>query len=228
MISTAIPARYSCRFAACVAMALIFAAVPLQAKQPNKPGAKHEAAIRMYRYKNDQGVMVTASTISPEYARKGYQVVNMSGVVLETIPPEPTAEERAQLEQNRQQQLSAAQQMEQDKQLLLRYTNLDELKNAKQRKLSEIDSKIKMLQGNISALGQQIEFEQGTAADFERTGRPVPPAQLQKIEALQQERKVLESQVVSRQQELAEETQRFDHEIERYTFLEQQRHGKQP
>lgn len=209
-----------------IAVALLAGVLPQLAEaaatKSKAGGAKHEA-IRMYRYTNDEGVTVTASTIAPEYARKGYQVVNMSGVVLETIPPEPTAEERLELQRNEQNKLSAAQQLEQDKQLLLRYSSLEDLKAAKERKLAEIDNKIKMLQVNVFNLDQQTELEQQKAANYERSGQPVPPMVLKKIEELQQERKVLESQQASRQQELIEETARFDREIERYGVLEQKK-----
>lgn len=195
------------------ASSLAYAAAP-----PSK-----STTMRMYRYTNDKGVVVTGNSIKPEYARKGYQIVNMSGDVLETIPPEPTAEERQQIEQNAQDKLTAEQQLEQDKQLLLRYSTLDELKRGKERKLAEIDSKIKMLQANISSLQQQIDYEQKQAANFERSGRPVPPAMVAKLQGLRQEMKVSESQKISREQELAVETSRFDKEIERYIYLDQKR-----
>jgi hypothetical protein len=55
----------------------------------------------------------------------------------------------------------------------------------------------------------------------------VPAALLKKIEALQQELKITEGQVASRKQELADETIRFDHEIERLTYLEKNRPKRQ-
>jgi hypothetical protein len=61
----------------------------------------------MYRYTDDKGVVVTGNSIAPEYARKGYQIVTITGVVLQTIPPEPTTEEREKIAQENQNKLSA-------------------------------------------------------------------------------------------------------------------------
>ena len=181
----------------------------------------------MYRYTDDKGAVVTGNSIAPEYARKGYQIVTITGVVLQTIPPEPTAEEREKIAQDNQNKLSAEQQQEQDKQLLLRYSTLEEIQFAKKRKLTEIDNKIVLLNSNVGTLQSQIGVEQQRAAMYERNGQPVPAALLKKIEDLQQELKITEGQVTSRKQELADETIRFDHEIERLTYLEKNRPKRQ-
>ena len=184
----------------------------------NKPG------MRMYRYKNDQGVVVTSNRITPEYARKGYEIVNMGGAVLQVVPPEPTAEERVALAQAEQNKLSEVEQLEHDKQLLLRYSSEHELQVAKERKLLEIDNKVKVLQSNLGNQQQQLETTQRNAADLERAGREVPAALRVKIEELQKQITASADQLRIRQQELADESVRFDKELERYRYLEQ-KHG---
>jgi hypothetical protein len=196
------------------------------AKQPVKATASKTSGttnIRMYRYTNNAGVLVTGNSISPEYARKGYQVVAPNGEVLETIAPEPTKEERAQYEQKAKDKLTAAKQTEQDKELLLRYSTLDEIKLAKERKLTEIDNKIRMLNSNITTLNQQIDFQQQSAAGFERDGQAVPIPVLSKIEALHQEMKISENQLADRKKEYEGENARFAQETERFIYLESKR-----
>lgn len=195
------------------------------AKQPGPAVAKKpgESGIHMYRYTNDKGVVVTGNNIEPQYARKGYQIVTLSGQVLETVPPEPTAEDRAKIAQDNQDKVSAAQQLEKDKQLLLRYSKVDEIQFAKQRKLSEIENKIVLLNSNVATLQSQIGVEQQRAATYERNGQNIPPALLKKIDDLQQELKITEGQVTSRKQELADETVRFDADIERLIILDKNR-----
>lgn len=192
-------------------------------KKPSSTSSKSSEAdsnFRLYRYKNNEGVLVTSSTIAPEFARKGYQIVTMSGVVLETVPAEPTPEERAAYEKAQVDKVNAARQQEKDKELLLRYSTIEEIEVAKKRKLAEIDDKIRMLNANISTLNQQIKHEQQQAAMFERNGQPVPAATVAKINGLEQELKVSESQLSSRQQELQEETKRFEADIARFGELE--------
>lgn len=196
------------------------AAKPAGPTAAKKPG---ESAIHMFRYTNDKGVLVTGNTIDPEYARKGYQIVTLSGQVLETVPPEPTAEDRARIAQDAQNKVSAAQQVEKDKQLLLRYSSVDEIQFAKKRKVSEIENKIVLLNSNVATLESQVSVEQQRAATYERNGQTIPPALLKKIDDLQQALKVTESQVTSRKQELTDETARFDADIERLTILDKNR-----
>ena len=219
--------------AANVLLVLLFVAlVPIAGnattgKKPTTSTSKKQPTAQMYRYTDDKGAVVTGNSIAPEYARKGYQIVTITGVVLQTIPPEPTAEEREKIAQDNQNKLSAEQQQEQDKQLLLRYSTLEEIQFAKKRKLTEIDNKIVLLNSNVGTLQSQIGVEQQRAAMYERNGQPVLAALLKKIEDLQQELKITEGQVTSRKQELADETIRFDHEIERLTYLEKNRPKRQ-
>jgi hypothetical protein len=193
----------------------------------NSAYAEPKPGMHMYRYTNAQGVLVTGNSISPEYARKGYQVVTLSGQVVETIPPEPTAAERAKIAQDYKDKVSAAEQREQDKQLLLRYSTLDEIQLAKKRKLAEIENKIVLLNSNDATFKSQIEAEQQRAATYERNGQTVPPVLLKKINDLQQEAKNTAEQIISRKQELENETVRFDKDIARHTILEKNRAKQQ-
>jgi len=218
------PAKPMKVFFSLLLVALIpLASVNAHAKKPPAATKSASTELHMYRYTNDSGVVVTGNSIAPEYARKGYQVVTITGTVIQTIPPEPTAEERAKIAQASQDKISAAQQLEQDKQLLLRYSTLDEIQFAKKRKLTEIDNKIVLLNSNVTTLKSQVDTEQQRAAVYERNGQPVPAALLKKIDDLQQELKITEGQVTSRQQELADETTRFDKDIARLTILEKNR-----
>lgn len=179
--------------------------------------------MHMYRYTNDQGALVTGNSISPEYARKGYQIVTVTGVVLSTVAPEPTAEERAKLAEQAKDKLNAEQQKAHDKDLLLRYNSLDDIAIAKQRRLDEINNQIVLLNSNVGTLKSQMDTEHQRAAIFERNGQPVPKVQLDKIADLQQAIKVTEDQVAQRRQELVDETARFDKDTARLLVLNKSR-----
>jgi hypothetical protein len=176
--------------------------------------------VRVYRYINAQGTKVTSHQIPPEYAKRGYQVLNKSGDILEDVPAELTEEQRQQVQQGK---ISTAQQAEQDRLLLLRYSSPEELKTAQSRTLTEIEGSIKTLQSNIASINNQIEFEQKKAAQFERNGKAVPPSSLEKLKSLDAERGTSESQLASRQQELDKIRGRFSEESTRYQTLYEQR-----
>lgn len=179
--------------------------------------------MHMYRYTDDKGALVTGNSISPEYARKGYQIVTVTGVVLSTVAPEPTAEERAKLAEQAKDKLNAEQQKAHDKDLLLRYNSLDDIAIAKQRRLDEINNQIVLLNSNVGTLKSQMDTEHQRAAIFERNGQPVPKVQLDKIADLQQAIKVTEDQVAQRRQELVDETARFDKDTARLLVLNKSR-----
>lgn len=200
-----------------VAAPLAIAAAEPDASEELKPGTY------MYRYTNAQGVKQTASVIPPAYAKQGYEIVSLKGTVLRTVAPEPTAEERAELAKNAQHQVTESQQREIDKQLMLRYSSVDDIEAEKKRKLAEIDAKEKMLAVNESATEQQIAAEQRKAAQAERNGQQVPESVVTALNNLQQELRVLGNQRQVRVQEMADEAKRFDQEIERFKTLEKYR-----
>lgn len=196
-----------------VSMVILAAAVAM-------PSFSVAEQIRLCRYRNANGVMVTSQDIPAEFAKKGYDIVSINGTLLQRIPPELTPEEKEKAEKDKQLKLSEAQQKESDKQLLLRYSTIDEVKNAKLRKIGEISSKLKMLESNQSTLKQQMEIEQQKAAGFERSGRPVAPVVLQRMDALSQELKSTDAQIQARKQEVDAETAKYDQEIQRFSYLE--------
>ncbi len=175
--------------------------------------------MRMYRYTTADGSQATTSSITPEYARKGYQIVTVNGVVLSTVAPEPTAEEREKLAQAERDKLSAAEQRAHDKELLLRYNRVEDITIAKNRRLDEIKGQIAILNSNLNTLSAQMDAERQRAAVFERNGQPVSKVQLDKISDLQRAITVTNDQVMQRQQELINEGARFDADAKRLVEL---------
>ncbi len=171
---------------------------------------------RLFRYTNDEGVLVTTYVLPPEFVDNGYEIITPLGDVLEVVPPAPSLEERIALHE---QALSAEEQRKLDKQLLLRYGSLRELESAEARKLGELQGKITVLEGNISNIQSQIEQEQYNAAGFERQGKDVPNYILTNLETLYGSMERTEELMRKRQQELDDETLRFQVDIKRYKEL---------
>ena len=191
----------------------------LAANSPNdKPVAQ------LYRYINDKGTTVTSSKIPPEYAKKGYKIVSPSGLVLEEVAPELSEEERKKLNAS---QLSQVEQREKDKALLLRYSQLGELIQARDRKISELENKITAESANVSAIQNQIKSEQEKAANVERSGKPVPDYTLKKLKDLYHDQEVSEEHLTSLKSDLGEASKNFEEDIKRYEFLDNQRLKRQ-
>ena len=51
-------------------------------------------AKQLYRYRNAEGSVVVDYQVPAESVGGGYEILNDKGVVIEVVPPEPTAEEK--------------------------------------------------------------------------------------------------------------------------------------
>jgi hypothetical protein len=135
----------------------------------------------LYRYLSDKGVVVLdRQGVPPQYIGKGYDVLDDQGRLLRTVPPAPTAEERAQLNQAKLQANS-------DAQLLRLYSSLEDVDRARGRKLNELDGAIAAARGNLQSLRTQQANFQSQAAEQERAGRTVPESLLVQISNLKAE-----------------------------------------
>lgn len=133
----------------------------------------------LYRYVDSRGVTVLdRQGVPPEYVGKGYQVLNQSGRVVQTVPPAPTAEE-IRLKQQAQVQSQA------DAQLLDRYPSLEELDKASARRRAEIDALIAVATANVQTLQGQQTALQGQAAAQERAGQEVSTSMLDQLRDVQ-------------------------------------------
>jgi hypothetical protein len=138
-------------------------------------------ASELYRYLSDKGVVVLdRQGVPPQYIGKGYDVLDDQGRLLRTVPPAPTAEERARINQAKIQANS-------DTQLLRLYSSLEDVDRARERKLNELDGAVAAARGNLQSLRTQQTNLQSQAAEQERAGRAVPESLLVQISNIKAE-----------------------------------------
>jgi hypothetical protein len=138
-------------------------------------------ASELYRYLGDKGVVVLdRQGVPPQYIGKGYDVLDEQGRLLRTVPPAPTAEERARINQAKIQANS-------DTQLLRLYSSLEDVDRARERKLNELDGAVAAARGNLQSLRTQQANLQSQAAEQERAGRAVPESLLVQISNIKAE-----------------------------------------
>ena len=125
-----------------------------------------------YRYIDSRGVTVLdRQGVPPEYAGKGYEVLNARGRVIQVVPPALTGDQARQAQAAAQ---AAKVQADADAQLLHLYSSLDDVDRARARKLAELDSLIAVANNDIQGLTNQQALLQRQAADQERAGHTVP------------------------------------------------------
>ena len=162
-------------------------------------GLAFPAAAEMYRYETKDGKTVMSNTLPREALEQGYEVLNNSGRVIETIPPPPTEEELAERrrERERQERLERerAEQKKRDRQLLRQYSSPDDAARALHRKLRERFGAVRLKLANINNIEGQIENLQNRAANQERSGREVPDSLRKKMKSLRSEKAALLSEI---------------------------------
>ncbi len=177
----------------------------------------------LYRYTNAQGNMTVDDHVPPEYAGKGYEVLNEEGMVIQVVPRQLTEEELA--ERDIRDKLAATALAEQerlrkwDESLLLRYSTIEDIVAARERALRDLRIRVSILKSNIRSLKQQVENYQMVAADIERRGGKVDIQRLTTIEQLQAEIGATERSIVDRQREVAAVQADFQLDIDRFEML---------
>ncbi len=173
----------------------------------------------MYRYTDENGRIVISNTIPQAASKRGYDILNSKGRVVETVDPAPTAEEIAAREAEERRKEAEAHQRELDKKLLERFTHPDEAVQAMHRKIRELESLSQLKRGNIAVIENQLDSEQSRAADRERSGQKVPEATLNKIQRLESQIRDIEDEIASQKAEIATLKQRYIDDIERLEII---------
>ncbi|HET8848349.1 MAG TPA: DUF4124 domain-containing protein [Marinobacter sp.] len=173
------------------------------------------ALANMYRYTDENGRLVIGSTIPQEATKRGYDILGNNGRVIETIAPEPTAEELAAREAAKQRQKQLERQQEEDRQLLKRFSHPDQAVRAMHRKINELEGVIQLKRGNISVISSQLDSEQSRAADMERAGQEIPETTLEKIRRLESQIREIEREISAQQQDIAVMKKDYEADIKR-------------
>lgn len=177
----------------------------------------------MYRYINDQGNVVVGYQVPTGDVKKGYEVLNEDGIVIKVVPRELTEEERADI--SAQEAVAQAAEAEKerlrqwDENLLLRYSTVEDIEEARKRALSSLLINVSILKSNTRSLKQQVENYQAQAADIERRGGQVDVERLAAIEDLQGEIEATERSIVDRRQEMEDVKAEYQKDIDRFEQL---------
>ncbi|MDO6444052.1 MULTISPECIES: DUF4124 domain-containing protein [unclassified Marinobacter] len=169
----------------------------------------------MYRYTDETGQVVISNTIPQQATKRGYDILNSNGRVVEVIPPAPTEDEIAAREAEKQRQEELAIQREQDAKLLKRFSHPDQAIRAMHRKLDELRGLVQLKRGNISVISSQLDSEQSRAANMERSGQKIPDATLDKIRRLESQIRDIEREISWQNQETDALMQSYEEDVKR-------------
>jgi vacuolar-type H+-ATPase subunit I/STV1 len=178
---------------------------------------------KMYRYYDTEGKMVVDYRVPHEYVAGGYEVLNEKGMVIQVVPRELTGEEKAQRDVAERQRLEAEAEAERlrkwDESLMLRYSTVADIEDARKRALRELRIRVSILKSNKRSLKQKVENYQSQAADLERSGKEVDLERLQTIESLQGEIAATDRAIEDRLLEIEQVSNAYQADIDRFSML---------
>jgi uncharacterized membrane protein YdfJ with MMPL/SSD domain len=180
-------------------------------------------AANLYRYENDQGVMVINDTVPPEFVHKGYDIISPKGRLIERVPRALTPEELAAKSAEDRAALDRAKQAEADKKLLTIFSSAADAERARDRKIEAIDVNINVTRGNILKLQGDFNTAQAQAAERERAGQKVPEYLVENMDSLRRQIESAEASIIEREMEKEVIRKEYQNDIERLRYLLEQR-----
>lgn len=180
-------------------------------------------AAEVFRYKDENGVIVWSQTLPPEYAVGGYRIYDRSGRLIREVAPQLTEEELAQRARDERELIEAQQRAaaayERDKRLMRLYASADDVERAKERRLASIENAINTMRGNVQRLRVQRQNLESQAADVERTGARIPQSILDELDSLDRQISERREEIETRTREMADVVAEFDADAERVREL---------
>ncbi len=183
------------------------------------------AAGVFYKYDNAEGVTVIDDHVPPEFAHKGYLILNQAGRVTEVVPRALTDEEKqanGPAIQARLRAEEAEKQARYDEALLARYSSVADIEDMQRRRIGEIQVRINMQHGTIAGLKGQLEREQAGAAELEMSGRAVPEQVGTRIEELRAAIAEEEARIARLEVDRRTVEARYQFDIERFRLIHPQ------
>lgn len=181
-------------------------------------------ADNLYRYKNDVGGTVVDWRVPPEFAGRGYEVLNAQGQVIEVVPRQLSSGElqNKDLVKRLQQEakLERARLAKWDKFLLLRYSTVEDIDAARDRALRDLKIRLSILASNQRTARNRLESVLARVADMERRGDVPLEQDLDAIAALRADIANTGRAIKEREAQVLEVTDSFDEDRSRFIQLQ--------
>ena len=181
-------------------------------------------ADNLYRYKNDVGGTVVDWRVPPEFAGRGYEVLNAQGQVVEVVPRQLSSGElqNKDLVKRLQQEATVerARLAKWDKFLLLRYSTVEDIDAARDRALRDLKIRLSILASNQRTARNRLESVLARVADMERRGDVPLEQDLDAIAALRADIANTGRAIKEREAQVLEVTDSFDEDRSRFVQLQ--------
>jgi hypothetical protein len=196
-------------------LALAFASPPSLAAEKGAKGKSGGNVAALYRYRNAQGVLVMESSIPPEYATKGYQILNSFGQVIQDVPAVTLLTDEERKAKNEMEAMSSRK----DSELRKLYSAPQDAERLRDRQLEALGLKVDHAKGQLAQTMAKRKTAVEQAARMERAGNTVSPAARATIEKLTAQVAAEEREIKSYETEQKRVREQFEPIIERLRVI---------
>lgn len=181
------------------------------------------ALAELYRYENEDGVIVLDSHVPARFVKKGYSILSMDGRVLEVVPRALTEEEIRErdkrLAEEERKEREERERRERDEMLMRLYATPGDVIRARDSKLDSIEAMIDTQRGNIERLESQQRSLEASLADIERAGGVIDQQRLVRINTLEKRIEQIETEIAKKQTEKQDLEISFSEDLKRVKEL---------
>ncbi len=166
----------------------------------------------LFRWSDEKGNTYYTDRVPPEYLERGYKILSEQGTTVQTIAP------IGELDAGKLAELSKEQKEQQvyDRNLRITYSNETEFSEARDRKLADINTLIKLSEESVVLLEQQFHLLTKEAGDYERQGKSVPEAVLANIALTHKKLINYNTALQNQRSRLKQTAQQFEVDLLRY------------
>ena len=187
---------------------------------------KARTSSEVYRWTDAQGEMHYSKALPPDLAGVPYDVLSPNGLLLRHVDPAAQAKKEAEGSAEEKQPkgpvpLYTDDQKRQinDRLLLLKYRSTDEIEQAMQQEIDQLQYDRKIVESSRSSVLESLRGQIHTAADRQRAGMEPDAKQIEEMKRLRQRLLAGQSDQAKLQQREEAIRDRFDKELKRYREL---------
>lgn len=178
---------------------------------------------KLYRWVDENGSVHYSDRVPPEQIRQGREELDEQGRTVKSVDRAKTEEEIAaakrEAEKQAEEKRLAQEKAIADRVLLQTYTSLDDIVRSRSRKLNAIEATIRVTEGRVDKLNEELARQTESAADVERRGEALPPALQETIASLKQQIDDNLKYIAGKRTESQALESRYNADIQRYKEL---------
>ncbi len=188
------------------------------------------AVAELYKYTNEDGVIVLDSHVPARYVKNGYTILSLDGRVLEVVPRALSEEEikarDKRLAEERALARAKREQDQKDQSLLRLYSTPGDVIRARDTKLASIKGFVNTQVGNVRRLESQKRQLESGLADIERSGGTISRDTLDRIRSIDGRIAQLESEIRDKESEMQTLSATYAADLKRLKELQRRDRSK--